>query len=125
MKFSQLSQNNSGGHNNGKGNQIYITESDIATITDKEGNTSQVRGTQSLDGYLSYLIMQNKKRAEATRMQTEVAEQTNEIAAEYAMGAKVTLGTPEAQITGEVVGYMQEGNGVVIRTQDGQEIEKT
>ena len=109
----------------GKGNQIYITESDIATITDKEGNTSQVRGTQSLDGYLSYLIMQNKKRAEATRMQTEVAEQTNEIAAEYAMGAKVTLGTPEAQITGEVVGYMQEGNGVVIRTQDGQEIEKT
>ena len=109
----------------GKGNQIYITESDIATITDKEGNTSQVRGAQSLDGYLSYLIMQNKKRAEATRMQTEVAEQTNEIAAEYAMGAKVTLGTPEAQITGEVVGYMQEGNGVVIRTQDGQEIEKT
>ena len=109
----------------GEGNHIFINESDIATRVDKDGNAYQLRTKQSLDGYLSYLIMQKEQAEEATRMETEVAEQTESIAAEYALGAEVTLGTPEAPIKGKVVKYLTEGNGVKIETEDGQFIEKT
>ena len=107
-----------------RGNHTYITEGDIAVERNALGQISQVRSTQSLDGYLSNLIMQKEKREETKRMETEIAEQTQNIVAEYAMGATVEVGTPEARVQGQVVGYKAEGDGVVIQTADGV-VEKT
>ena len=102
-----------------QGNHIFINESDIATITDEAGNTSQVRAQQSLDGYLSYLIMQRKQQDESARMESDIEEQTQTIANEYEIGAKVNLGTEEAPVMGEVVALKQEGDGVTIQSEDG------
>ena len=107
-----------------RGNHTYITEGDIAVERNALGQISQARSTQNLDGYLSNLIMQKEKREETKRMETEIAEQTQNIVAEYAMGATVEVGTPEARVRGQVIGYKTEGDGVVIQTADGV-VEKT
>lgn len=107
-----------------RGNHTYITEEDIAVGRDPYNNISQIRSTKSLDGYLSELIMLKEKKEEAARMETEIAEQTQQIVAEYAMGSTVEIGTPEARVQGQVIGYKEEGDGVVIQTADGI-VEKT
>ena len=102
----------------GQGNHIFISENDIATTADEDGNVSQLRAKQSLDGYLSYLIMQNKKRAENARINEETNAQKESLAEQYSVGSNVNIGTEEAPIMGVVM--QQTPDGVVVQTEEGQ-----
>ena len=101
------------------GNQIFITESDIADMQMPDGSVTKATETQNLDSYLSYEIMKNKEGAQQERMTQQRNEQKAEMSAQLEVGSVVNVGTEEAPENALIYSMSPDGEMFILQMEDG------
>jgi hypothetical protein len=103
------------------GEQMPVSESDISIIEDAQGNGAAAITTQSLDSYLTELIMSERKTDEDMRMEQEKANQIVGLQQRLAQEGRLNIGTSDAPV---YIAYLpeQSNDGMAHFTQeDGTE----